>query len=256
MKKIVRDELRFKRYLVHGIGIWFFLIASQTINGQSSYLADGDYKKPGTWIFRSGLTGGAGMSILHLSNELRPSEVSYIDLFEMNYDLFLIAGAVVTVQPGFLSRRWAFLTEPAFAKYSYGDDNAQFTGGIETLIDIDIEMLRFPLAVQYKFANPQALFVPFAKTGYVFSYIVDGKAIFDSHNSFTREDFQSHVFSFSTGQNSLFFSLGSEVNIGIGDLFLELVYEIGDGIHSSKQNWNFQNDSRTASYCIRMGILF
>lgn len=250
-------SVRFQNWIpLSGMIVVLFILAGLgNVFGQASYSAEGDYKKPGSWIFKGGMTGSVGFSILSLSNNLRP-EFASEEFFEFSPDYFAMVGAIVHIQPGFLSRRWAFVTDPSFAKYSYGNGKKQTTGEIDTEIDIDAEMLRAPFSVQYYFTNPTAKMHPFVRIGYAYSYLIENKAYFSSHNTATGEKLYDSGFDYAKSQNSFSFSLGSEVNIGIGNFSFEIVGEMGDGIHSSKDSWNFQSDSRTSSLYLRLGILF
>jgi hypothetical protein len=168
------------------------------------------------------------------------------------------AGAIVTIQPRFLSERFQIVFDPAFTKFSYGGNKEVTHENVVNFVDIDVESLEFPLSLRYSFNTGVHSIQPFIRGGYSYSYFIDSEAYFKSKEWHGDEvtDYQTSEFEYSKFQDAVSVSVGIELNLKLVDYTLELVIEKGDGIHKNKFGDSFLKISNTTSTYLQLGLLF
>lgn len=208
-------------------------------------------------VIRSGVHGVIGGSQLYLHNELRPDPLIN-EHYKFGLDLFLKAGAMITVQPPFLGDYFQLVTDPSFSKYSWGNFRSQFTDSIESEIDIDLEALEFPLSVRFTVFPYSRVVRPFIRAGYTFAWIIENEALFRTkiQTEYTNAEYYYDIFPFSDIQHLLMLSLGAEFDLRYVDYTLELVIQKGGGIDTRGNGRYFMSLSNTTNYYFQLGILF
>jgi hypothetical protein len=206
---------------------------------------------------RSGLSGTIGYSKLFLSDEVRPFYTGS-KYYNLTKDIFLTVGTIIKFHPDFMSKGWFFRFDPEFAKYSYGSHRRWDYQDITSSMDIDVEAIKVPIALEYDFLSSNRYFHPFIRGGYSFAFFIDHVANFESviYGNDSTTDLTSGVFNFSKFQNTLFMSGGLDLNLWNWDFTAELVFEKGDGIHKEKWGDSFLKISNTTNYFLRLGVLF
>ncbi|MBN1599332.1 MAG: hypothetical protein JW894_13645 [Bacteroidales bacterium] len=204
--------------------------------------------------FKFGITGTVGYSLLFLDDEVRPyyTKSKY---YEFVPDLYIMAGIKVLYSPNFTGKAFGFQIEPSFAKYSYGSYREQTYDTLLNKLDIDVEGIKIPISVKYSIMGISGnKLKPFITGGYSFFYFINKEADFKSKYEFDGEyiEFETSEFEFSSTQNSIFISIGSDVDIGRITFFAEMGGELSDGLHRRK----FQNISNTRSLYTKLGIMF
>lgn len=208
-------------------------------------------------IIRSGLKGAIGYSSLHLDDAVRPFYTTS-EYYSFSPDLCAKVGAIITLQPCFLSEKFQVVFDPAFAKYSYGNYKEVTHENIVNLVDIDYESLEFPLSLRYSFLSGMHTVQPFIRGGYSFSVFIDTEAYFRSKewNEDEVTDYETTEFDYARYQDAISLILGVEFNMRLVDYTVEVVFEKGDGIHKEKFGNSFLKISSTTSVYLQLGVLF
>lgn len=229
-----------------------FLLVVLSINSYcQTPTASSDTKNP--LIIRSGITAAAGLSELHISEDLLPNS-ALSKYYQFERYPFMKVGAMLSFQPGFFGKYFQLVTDPAFCKYSWGNFNYQRFDSIGNSIDIDVETIELPISLRFSFLPYSKTFQPFVRGGYSLAWILENEAQFQSkiYSDMGLIELNSTDFPFALFQHAVFFSAGMELNTKMIDLSLELVCQRNNGIDDLETG----SGSKVSNYYLQIGILF